>query len=393
MKTKLMIIDDEKSFIEDIFKPKLKQWVVNYDILSNKTFGDISEDALPEFTMEVLDIIEANRDELAVIFLDLGLNESDQSASLGFTLAQDLRGRLFDIPIIALTRFETLVEEGYLYDLDKYIKKTKFGNLGAIGFHAIMNQVILKRERLVQKIPQYYEQLKELRKERYASLSAFGCNFNSKSINMENNLKDSVSLLEAGNEMNRMTVVMFVDMWNSVRIKEEQGFFEGLYMARMHNEIVTNIIYGSGGKVVKYIGDCVMARYDYEDDSHVDASSINAAIKINEAIKRHNKNFRRKAQHQLKTKIGIAIGKVIDFYGNDPQGICVDMAARLQSSAGPSEIMVCSELYSYINAASVHSDYGKAINRSGQDYFEGPNDIKIKGFKEKEKVFLIHWAE
>lgn len=395
MKDKIMIIDDEKRFIDDIFKPKLSQWNVDYHILSNKTYGNISEAALPDFTREVLDIIQLHRDDLAVIFLDLGLNESDQSASLGFKLALSLRDRLFDIPIIALTRFgkPELVEEGYLYDLDRYIKKTEFGDLGAVGFHGIVTQAIRKREKLILKIPQYYDQLKNLRKENYSSVSAFGITFTRKSINLEDVLTDAVELMNADKQTKRMTVILFSDLCNSVEIKEKQGFFEGLYMTRMHNEIITNVIHSSGGSVVKYIGDCVMARFDYADSSLVDAASINAAIKINEALCRHNKNYRNDCEYKLNTKIGMALGKVIDFYGNDPQGISVDIAARLQSLAGPSEIIVSSKLQSFVNAAEVQSDIGKATNRMADEYFIGPHEKHLKGVQKDVKYYLINWAE
>ena len=393
MKKRIMIIDEEKDYIEKVFKPKLSGWNIEYEIITNKMFGDISEAIYPTFSQEVIQIAENNRDGLEVIFLDLGLNKSDESASLGFRLGRDLRDTFIEIPIIALTRFEDVesIGEGYLYDLDRYLTKAEFSELNAVGFNGVLHQVVKKRERFIEKLPQYYEQLRQIGKG-YATISAFGFSFSQPAYNLEIDLKDSISIGKKLNNITTETVVLFADLCDSVEIKEKQGFFEGMYLSRIHNEIVTEIIHRMEGKVVKYIGDCVMARFDYESQKEINAASINTSIQINEALEKHNNEYRKNASFKLKTKIGISIGKVIDFYGNDPHGTCVDLAARLQSIAKPSQVLISSRLQSLVNAGDVTSKYGEASNRKPEEYFKGPHNEKLKGFSDLQGYYEVCWG-
>ena len=392
MKKRIMVIDEEKDFIEKVFKPKLSVWNVEYDIITNQTFGDILEEYLPDFSKEVINIVERNREGLEAIFLDLGLNKSDESASLGFRLGRNLRDTFVEIPIIALTRFEDIESrgEGYLYDLDRYITKTEFAELSAVEFNGILHQVVKKRERFVEKLPLYYDQLRKSRKE-FTTVSAFGRNFSRPAVNFEVDLKDSISIGKTLESVLTETIILFADLCNSTEIKEKQGYFEGLYLTRIHNEIVTDILYQMGGKLVKYIGDCVMARFDYKAAKEIDAASINTAIRINEALERHNKEYRKNAAFRLETKIGISVGQVIDFYGGDPQGLCVDLAARLQSLAKSGQVLVSAKLHSLVNSANIISKYGEATSRKPEEYFRGPHKEKLKGFTDDQEYYEVFW--
>lgn len=105
MRENILIIDDEKDFIESVFIPNIKLWALDYNIITNSTFGDIDEEKLPIFIDEVIEIICANKNSIEVIFIDLGLNRSIDSPSMGFRVVKRIREKFIDIPIIALTRF------------------------------------------------------------------------------------------------------------------------------------------------------------------------------------------------------------------------------------------------------------------------------------------------
>ena len=94
----------------------------------------------------------------------------------------------------------------------------------------------------------------------------------------------------------------------------------------------------------------------------------------------------------MRTKIGMSIGKVIDFYGNDPHGPCVDLAARLQSIAKPSQVLISSRLQSLVNAGDVVSKYGEASSRKPEEYFRGPCNEKLKGFSDLQGYYEVHWG-
>lgn len=400
MKKKMMIIDDSQEFVEMVFKPKLKQWGIDDEVISNLSFGDIAEDLLPGFTKEVIDIALASKADLGVVFLDLALTKAStgnalELASQGFRLAKELRKVLVDVPIIALTQFaeKEVIEEGYLYDLDHYVTKTSFGDLGSRGFNGIVHQAIKKRQHFVDSLPSYYERLLELTGEAHTTFAAFGRTFTTKSRNMEAKVTNESALNSLMAQSSRHTVVFFADMCNSTEIKERQGFYEGLNLARVHNQIVTEAISSRDGTVVKFIGDCVMARFDYDEEAAVNADAVLCAVNTMEALFAHNREFRRGADFQLISKIGIAVGKTVDFYGNDPHGPCVDLASRLQSEAKPGQILISSEMRSLINTAHLISTLGKAKLRLTSEYICGPCQLSLKGFSQKQDVFEIVWGE
>lgn len=189
--------------------------------------------------------------------------------------------------------------------------------------------------------------------------------------------------------ISRYTVILFADLVGSTKIKESEGIIEGLVITRQHNQVISDIIMRNNGTVVKYIGDCVMARYDYDDEKTVDCRSINTAIEIQEALSRHTQNSPR--SKPIETRIGIASGKVADFYINDPQGECVDLAARLQSRAQPGQILVSEELLDRINISEISSEIGVVRKSDPKDYLSGPHKMKLKGFSTFRKVFKIVW--
>ena len=111
-----------------------------------------------------------------------------------------------------------------------------------------------------------------------------------------------------------------------------------------HNTIVIAAVTQEGGKIVKFIGDEVMATFD-EDDACDHA--LAAALEIQNEIRLLNKKLSGAKDEEISSKIGINYGLalMIQFSGNeaqDPQGKVVDAAARIVSLAVPNQIL-CSE--------------------------------------------------
>ena len=395
MRENILIIDDEKDFIKSVFIPNIKLWGLDYNIITNSTFGDIDEEKLPIFIDEVIEIICANKNSIEVIFIDLGLNRSIDSPSMGFRVVKRIREKFIDIPIIALTRFSEseILEEGYLYDLDRYVRKTEFGDIGSVNFNGILHQVVRKREIFIKNIPEYYYKLSQSGSLPYHTLQAFDKIFTSKNMNMETILTDSGKMDGEINATNKLSAILFADLCNSTSIKLKMGFYEGLNLTRVHNEIITDIIHSFEGEVVKYIGDCVMARFNYNSPKEITLHPINAAIRIQEELRAYNSQYRKDADFKIESKIGISVGKVINFYGNDPQGPCVDESARLESLAKPNQIIISSSLNNLINTSGITSKVGEATARDRNEYVQDPVKVNLKGIENLQKVHEIFWAE
>lgn len=151
-------------------------------------------------------------------------------------------------------------------------------------------------------------------------------------------------------EERRAHVIMFADMVDSTKVKEER-FAYAMSVVITHNAIITEVVetalaeraeergveIDAVGAVVKYIGDEVMVSFAPE---HADLA-FRCAMRIQERFAAD------RAQHggHVETKIGIAMGDAVSIHHGrpdtfDPHGQVVDLAARLVSIAQPGQILV-----------------------------------------------------
>jgi class 3 adenylate cyclase len=85
-----------------------------------------------------------------------------------------------------------------------------------------------------------------------------------------------------------------------------------------------------GGREVKHTGDGIMASFQSVPDA------VTCAVSVQEAFAEHN---RQAPSDGLILRIGLHAGEPIEEHG-DLFGNAVNLAARLCTSAGPSEILV-----------------------------------------------------
>ena len=157
-------------------------------------------------------------------------------------------------------------------------------------------------------------------------------------------LEDALSAKAKISKLEKLIAVMFADLCDSTAYKLERGDSEGLLKTYRHNTIVIAAVAKAGGKVVKFIGDEVMATFDQEDACD---HALEAALEIQKAIGKFNKGLSGAKDEEIASKIGINYGLalMIQFPGNeaqDPQGKVVDAAARIVSLTKPNQIL-CSE--------------------------------------------------
>ena len=162
------------------------------------------------------------------------------------------------------------------------------------------------------------------------------------------------------------SVILFADLTDSTLYKQKRSFVSGLFKTKKHNEAITGIVCKHGGRIVKYIGDGVMCEFSVYKDYYLAYNSINAAIEIIEYFRDYNQDISDELE-KIKTKIGIAFGTVAYFYGDDPQGHIVDLAARIQSVAKPNQILVQKKMLDYCGSSKIESRIGKALDYTEKD--------------------------
>ena len=145
-------------------------------------------------------------------------------------------------------------------------------------------------------------------------------------------------------KLERLIAVMFADLCDSTSYKLQRGDSDGLLKTYRHNTFVIAAVNQAGGKIVKFIGDEVMATFDQPDACD---RALEAALEIQKTIRAFNQQLSGAKDEAIASKIGVNYGLALmmQFPGNeaqDPQGRVVDAAARIVSLTKPNQIL-CSE--------------------------------------------------
>src|SRR5260221_3359947 len=125
--------------------------------------------------------------------------------------------------------------------------------------------------------------------------------------------------------------VLFIDVVNSVRLIERDEDGTILRWLRIVDRIENSVLPGSGGRVVKHLGDGMLLEFENM------RTAASAAFEIQRASARDNAE--QPPDCQILLRAGIDVSDVIishqDLYGRG-----VNLAARLMGLAGPGEIVV-----------------------------------------------------
>ena len=154
----------------------------------------------------------------------------------------------------------------------------------------------------------------------------------------------------------RLAAILAADVVGYSRLmgQDETGTLDAL--KSLHKELVAPEIAGSNGRVVKLMGDGLLAEFG----SVVDA--VECAVKIQTGV--GERNGGRDPERQIRLRIGINLGDVI-VEGRDIFGDGVNVAARLEGLADPGGICISDMVYQSVKAKLDHA-------------FEdlGPQDVK-----------------
>src|SRR5262245_57498562 len=125
-------------------------------------------------------------------------------------------------------------------------------------------------------------------------------------------------------KMRSAVTILFSDIKGSTEYFEKKGDLEGLAMLQRHNTLLIPIIERNGGKVVKTLGDAIMARFD----DPVDA--VKSAIGMQQVLE--SDRIGRPEEEQIHVRVGLHTGLGL-VSENDVFGDVVNAASRVQHQA------------------------------------------------------------
>jgi class 3 adenylate cyclase len=140
--------------------------------------------------------------------------------------------------------------------------------------------------------------------------------------------------LEELERFRRAITVMFTDIKGSTEYFERFGDLAGLAMVHECNAMLRQDVESHGGRVIKTIGDAVMAVFDENDQS------VRAAIAMQRRL--HEQNSR-KHEGKILVRIGLHHGLGI-VKSDDVFGDVVNVASRVESVAQPEQIVISESL-------------------------------------------------
>ena len=203
-------------------------------------------------------------------------------------------------------------------------------------------------------------------------------------MDAENN--NSLSDIPAGEPQNDLTLrrmraealgtsrtevtILFSDIQGSTSYFERKGDAEGLAMVQHHNTLLFPAIEDGGGRVVKTIGDAIMACF--KDP----VAAIKASIKMQQVLQ-EDRSTTQSADEQIHIRVALHMGPGLEK-DNDVFGDVVNATAKVQQQAKPDQILITDVL---LDAAR---EAGAQCAKLGR--------AEIKGKDEPIQVYAVAWS-
>ncbi len=161
--------------------------------------------------------------------------------------------------------------------------------------------------------------------------------------------------------------MLFTDLVGSTELRSRLGEEAADVVRRLHDDVVTAAIEGPNGRVVKSLGDGLMAVFDSAADA------VAAAIASQQGVTA----LRADLPEPIAIRVGVSVGDV-SFDGDDCFGTAVNEAARLCSAAQGGQILV--------------ADLVRALARGrGGFTFESFGALDLKGLPEPVETCSVGW--
>lgn len=162
--------------------------------------------------------------------------------------------------------------------------------------------------------------------------------------------------------------VLFSDLCASTETTSRLGDAAAMAIVHVHDEVARRLVVEHGGRYVKHTGDGMMASFN----------SVAAAVQTSIAIHRELADRNQQSDEPVRIRIGISAGEPI-AEGDDLFGSTVQLAARLCSWAQPDGIAVSGTV--------------RDLCAGKQLPFGDPKTVHLKGFPERQHVFVVDWRD
>ena len=179
---------------------------------------------------------------------------------------------------------------------------------------------------------------------------------------------DSTQSLEA---LRRNITVLFTDIKGSTAYFEKYGDAAGLMMVSRCNGLLGAAVESHGGRVIKTIGDAIMASFE----DHVEA--VAAAIEMQKALTAENadKPEIQRVTVRIGINYGLGIVKPSDVFGD-----VVNVASRVEGAAAPEQILISDSLY-------------KAVAGTNRFQCRHVGKFPLKGKSAEQDLFEVSWRD
>jgi class 3 adenylate cyclase/Tol biopolymer transport system component/predicted Ser/Thr protein kinase len=164
--------------------------------------------------------------------------------------------------------------------------------------------------------------------------------------------------------------VLFTDIVGSTAYFEQRGDTAGLAMIERHNRLLFPIIDEHRGRLIKTIGDAIMAAFSSPADA------VRAAVAMQRRLQQHNAEQPR-ADH-IRVRIGIHYGPVLERDG-DLFGDTVNAAARIEALAAGGQVLI---------AGSVEAEIGPDFPEP-RSLFDA---LQVRGKRTPLEIHEVRWC-
>lgn len=171
----------------------------------------------------------------------------------------------------------------------------------------------------------------------------------------------------------RRLAVMFTDLKDSTALYRRAGDARAYALVRDHFAILRAAVSGSGGGVVKTIGDAVMAVFPSGEQA------VEAALAIHRGIAERNRG----ASEEVLVKIGVHVGPALAIEANgalDYFGTTVNEAARIQALSEGGDVVLS-------DAVRREPGVPEALLREGLR--EEPFSTRLKGLEDSYRLWRL----
>jgi class 3 adenylate cyclase len=174
--------------------------------------------------------------------------------------------------------------------------------------------------------------------------------------------------LEELERFRQTLVVMFSDIQGSTAYFEKYGDAAGLFMVHQCNDTIRRLVEKHGGTVIKTIGDGTMATFSEAK------KAVEAGIEVQTALA--ELGTARAESNRIALRIGMHYGTGI-VRSKDVFGDVVNTASRVESTAGPGQIVLSEETYLQVR------ECGFAIHELGR--------FTLKGKTGERTLYQVIW--